>query len=268
MKNKDLAVLVLSCDAYRDLWAPYMKLYHKYWKDSNLNSYFCSDTLKVNDPSFIDIPVGKPVEWSERLLYAVNQIKEEYVLLLLDDYYITKNAKEDELLHCVDVMKNTNAVYCRVFPVPPPTKDLEGYPGFGIVEKGAAYRTSTQATIWKTSTLRNFIIPTESVWDFELIGSVRSNDINEPFISLKIINNNNDIDEEHYPYHYLCTAVYKRKWMRETLDLAAKEGLELKTDFIKIENRIDYFKRKYYNSLPNIAQHIFDFLNSRLNKNN
>ena len=88
MKNKELAVLVLSCDAYKDLWAPYMQLFHKYWKDSQLNFYFCSDTLKAEDPSFTDIPVGKPVEWSARLLYAVERIKEPYVLLLLDDAII------------------------------------------------------------------------------------------------------------------------------------------------------------------------------------
>ncbi len=265
-KNNSLALLVLSCDAYKDLWQPFQILFHKYWKDCGINVYFCSDTLRINDPSFIDIPVGKDVQWSERLLHAVSQVKEEYVLLLLDDYYITKPVKEAELLHCVEVMKATGAGYCRVYPSPAPTIDLPGFPGFGIVEKGAAYRTSTQATIWKTSTLKNFIIPTESVWDFELIGSKRSNKLEEPFISLKLINNNRILEEEHYPLHYLCTAVYKRKWMREAVTLAEKEGFQLKTDYIRIENNMDYFKRKYYNSLPKIAQHAFDFLNVRINK--
>jgi hypothetical protein len=267
MKNKDLAVLVLSCDAYKDLWAPYMQLFHKYWKDSQLNFYFCSDTLKAEDPSFTDIPVGKPVEWSARLLYAVEQIKEPYVLLLLDDYYITKPVKEDELLRSVKVMEATGAGYCRIYPCPAPTVDLPGHPEYGIFEKGVAYRTSTQATIWKTNTLRKFIIPTESVWDFELKGSDRSNEITEPFIGLKLINNNPILDDEHYPYHYLCTAVYKKKWMKEAVELAKKENLELKTGYIKLENSMDYFRRKHYNSLPKVAQHIFDFLNVRLNHN-
>lgn len=266
MKDNNLALLVLSCDAYKDLWQPYIKLYDKYWPNSQLNSYFCSDTLGINHPAFIDIPAGKPLEWSARLLHAVNQIKEEYLLLVLDDYYIIRPVQEDKLLQSVEVMQKTGAVYCRVYPCPAPTADLPGFPDYGIVEKGAAYRTSTQATIWKTSVLREFIIPTESVWDFELKGSIRSNEIDAPFIGLKLINNNPKLDEENYPYHYLCTAVYKRKWMREAVELAKKEGLVLNTDFIKIENAMDYFRRKHYHSLPKPAQHVFDFLNVRLNK--
>lgn len=264
MKNKDLAVLVLSCDAYKDLWQPYTQLYDKYWKNSTLATYFCSDTLCINHPPFIDIPVGTPVEWSQRLLSAVNQIQEEYVLLLLDDYYITKPVLEEKLLESVEVMKKTDAVYCRIYPCPPPSANLPGYPEYGIIEKGTEYRASTQATIWKTSVLRDFIIPTESVWDFELIGSERSNQINQPFIGLKLINNNPDIDGEHYPYHYLCTAVYKRKWMKEAIKLAEKEGLVLKTDFIKAESTLDYLKRRYYKSLPAFLQHIFDYIYSRV----
>lgn len=258
MKNS-LAVLIMTCDAYKDLWDPYIVLYKKYWKNPTINAYFCSDTLNSGYEGFKDIPVGEFIEWSARLKYALSKIEEEYVLLVLDDYYITKPVLEDKLIEQVEIMKKLNAVSCRIFPAPAPNKDLIGYPEYGINEKGQKYRCSTQATIWKKEFLIKIIDESENIWQFEHNVSERSNAYDDLFIGLKIINDK----DPHYPYHYLCTAVYKRRWMKEAFVLAKKENLTLKTDFIKPERMIDVWRRKYYVDKPLVYQHIFDFFYSK-----
>lgn len=257
--NNDLALLIMTCDDYKDLWDPYITLYKKYWKHPTINAYFCSDTLGSGYKGFIDIPVGKHVEWSARLRYALNQIKEDYVLLVLDDYYITKPVQEAKLLELVEVMKKFNAASFRVFPSPPPNKELEGYPEYGINEKGQQYRCSTQATIWKKEVLDNLIDDAENIWKFEHNASARSNDLEDLFLGLKAMDSKN----EYYPYHYLCTAVYKKRWMKEAFELAKKEGLILKTDYIMPERFIDVMRRKHYVGKPSIYQHVFDFIYSK-----
>src|SRR3954468_6581904 len=105
---KDLVVLILSCDKYSDLWKPFFVFFEKYWRDRTIPAYFCSDTKKPELPNVNAIAPDINMEWSARLLWALQNIKEPYVLLLLDDYFLTKKPDEKKMLDLVEVMKKLN----------------------------------------------------------------------------------------------------------------------------------------------------------------
>src|SRR4051812_38438300 len=116
---KDLAVLVLSCDKYSDLWNPFLTFFFKYWPKPSVPVYFCSDTKTPEDLRIKGIAPGENKEWSARLLWAIEQIEQPYILLLLDDYFLIRNVNEKKLEECFNIIKETDAAYLRIYPVPP-----------------------------------------------------------------------------------------------------------------------------------------------------
>ncbi len=57
---------------------------------------------------------------------------------------------------------------------PPPDSPVPGHPLFGAIAPGAPYRVSTQVTTWRRTGLLELLRDEESIWDFELKGSRRS----------------------------------------------------------------------------------------------
>ena len=43
-----------------------------------------------------------------------------------------------------------------------------------MLTKGAPYRTSAQSAIWRKSSLESLLVDGESIWEFEVLGSRRS----------------------------------------------------------------------------------------------
>ena len=38
MSGEKLAILVVSCDRYSDLWPAFIELFYRYWPDANISS--------------------------------------------------------------------------------------------------------------------------------------------------------------------------------------------------------------------------------------
>ena len=62
--NSNLAVLVISCDAYSDLWSPFFKLYFRYWSDNKFDTFLLSNFKKYSDSRVGSIIVGEDKSWS------------------------------------------------------------------------------------------------------------------------------------------------------------------------------------------------------------
>src|SRR5579875_2993140 len=80
------AVLVMSCDAYRDLWNPFFTLFRRYWHDCPWPVYLGTNRLQFADEHVTSLAAGDG-PWSERLRFCLQQIEADFVLLLLEDYF-------------------------------------------------------------------------------------------------------------------------------------------------------------------------------------
>jgi hypothetical protein len=259
-----MAVLVQSCDKYQDLWRPFYHFFFKHWPDIPFPIYHLSEQIRLGDARITDISSGPGKTWSEMLIGALKSIDEKYVLLLLEDYFLVRDVN-NERLHALLALANANApAFIRIFPVPGPDFDHPKYAGIGIIRKNSAYSISTQATIWDRKKLLNFLKPEESAWDLEISGSKRAHEIEEPFWSVKDRHGKRKAEEFDYPYTYLCTAVYKGKWMREAVELCRHEGVTLDLQSRKVESRFERFHRKNYYKMPKPFQHLMDYIKMRL----
>lgn len=88
-----MKIIVVSCDKYKACWKPFFTLLNKYWKDHPTAILVC-ETEKCPYSETINIPSNS---WTKRLREALKGIKDEEVLLMLDDFFIRKPVDVDRI---------------------------------------------------------------------------------------------------------------------------------------------------------------------------
>lgn len=167
------AVLVMSCDAYRDLWRPFFHLFWRYWHDCPWPVYLGTNKLQFDEERVISLAAGES-EWSERLRTCLKQIEAEFVLLLLEDYFFDGPVSTTQICERLSTLRSLGGAQMRLFPLPGPDRKLETHPGIGRIDRRAQYRVSTQAAIWNRAHLAELLRDGESIWNFEWNATDRS----------------------------------------------------------------------------------------------
>lgn len=217
----DIAVLVVSCDKYKDLWKPFFTLFFRYWHNCPYPVYLGSNHLTYADSRIKAITVGDDRDWSSGFRKMLEQIPHPYVILLLEDYLLKQQVDSDRIQSLAAYMKFKKAGVLRLFPCPGPDIPCADNTEVGEIRNGAEYRLSLQAAIWDKQVLLSLLREGESPWQLEVLGSKRTNELNVPFLSVKR-NNSHD-----YPIPYFCTAVVKGKWISDAVELCKKEGINI-----------------------------------------
>ena len=92
MLQEELTLLIFSCDKFSDLWDGQVKLLEKYWHDRRIQTYIVTD--KENNRKFGNVELlcaGEDADFTDRVRYALNQVKTEYVMITLDDYFLIQH---------------------------------------------------------------------------------------------------------------------------------------------------------------------------------
>jgi hypothetical protein len=212
MVIKDCALIVLSCDKYSDLWDPYFRLFFENWKDCCFPVYLLSNNQSYDHPLVKTINVGEDRDWSSNLKNAIARLKEDYVLLLFDDAFLSEPIHTESIAKIFHWISGTQPNYVRLRAFLKPDRDVNGI--LGLVEKGTVYRTSIYASVWKKEILNALLIPGESAWDFEISGSIRSDSYDGFYSTWK----------NHIPCIH---GVIKGKWDRSALRKIRAIGMSI-----------------------------------------
>ena len=90
MGEGKLAILMLSCDKYSDLWDDFFNLKERFWPDCPYHCYLATDTKEYQRKGVDVIHFGNIRTWSICAAKAIEQIKEPYIALFLEDAFICK----------------------------------------------------------------------------------------------------------------------------------------------------------------------------------
>ena len=180
IKKSDLAVLVVSCDKYSDMWGPFFQLFWRFWPDCTFKVYLLCNNLRIYLPKVNMLLIGDDISWSDNLKKALQLIREEYVLLFIDDLFLLSPVQAERLEKVFSwiIVNRPNCVRmnCYADNYPVPNKPDKPYNDFlGIVSKGMDYRVSTVLTVWKREYLMNLLGEGENAWEFEICGTERAN---------------------------------------------------------------------------------------------
>jgi hypothetical protein len=253
-EGSDTSLLVLSCDKYSDAWEPFFFFLFHFWPTCPFPIYLCANRLTFPDARVQMLHIqDEKTDWSTGFSWAVNQIHTPHFILMLEDYFLSAAPHDSEILQLIDYAKQCGAGYLRFVPLPPPDEPCTDQPLLGIINKGSPYRSSSQASWWRKSTLQKIIKAGETPWEFELRGAPRSCQLDEPFLSLR--------ENVGYPLEYFTTAILKGKWEPGAVAMCAQYGIHLDLKRRPIMTKCERTKRKINASISHpIAQAVKQIL--------
>lgn len=235
-----LAILVNTCDKFRDCWDPFFALWKKFGlSDDVCRVYLNTEHADYSYPGVHVIPLrvcdagnwtkSTPPTWSWCLRQALLGIQEEYVMYLQEDYFLNAPADVNRICHYVQQMQEDESIdcihltHCTFHASPECTK--EGlHPG----NPHDWYYTNCQAAIWRKRCLSELIRDHEDAWQFERWASKRAAALSKAYYVA-------DFKTGEEPLPYLITGVIQGKWYEPVVELFAKHGIE-----------IDYSRRGFY----------------------
>jgi hypothetical protein len=175
MKEKSkIAVLVISCDKYSDLWDVCTNLFNTFWPDCQYDKFISSNKLEYNKNGFTSIAVGEDLSWSLSLKKALVGLEKDYdyVFTMLEDYYFVSKIDNNFMEKLFSSFIEARGNFLRVLKVL--KNRIEYYNDFfGLVENYIPYRQTCVFTLWKISTLKDILKDDENAWQFEKIGVKR-----------------------------------------------------------------------------------------------
>jgi|GEM_PF-6879097 len=175
--NQKVSLLVCSCEKSKKLIPPFLELFDanvefKLQGAITLSDDFCSKKVKLYG-------IGKAHaadDFSSRILQALKKIDTPYTLLMLDDFFLFQKIRTEIVTSAFSILNIYKNVGYVLLQDKRHESELEKHEsGFFSIKKNIPYRISTQAAIWRTSYLHKILRKGESAWDFEDLGSRRSN---------------------------------------------------------------------------------------------
>lgn len=165
IEHDQLAITIFSCDKYSDLWPSFAYCFDKAWPDCPFARYLFSNTKKFDSASSIrTILSGDDIDWSSSIRKCLQQLKEEYVLVLFDDVLLSQKVDQKRVAPVFKWLSCNKPTYLRLRPVPKPderiTKEIGRY------RETTLYRTAVLG-IWRRTSLEQLLVDGESAWQFE-----------------------------------------------------------------------------------------------------
>jgi len=208
------AIVVSSFDGFSDLWGPFFTLLFRYWPDCPYPIYLISNSKTYDHPRVTTVAIGEDGKWANNLFIALDQIPATHIIYMQDDYFLTGPVDTSAIQKLVQYAQEKHISCVRLFTSPGPNMPYEEM-GLGLIGKNAEYRVSLQAALWDVHALKAVMRRDESGWDMEFKGTVRSQTMNDVYVSVK---------ESAINY---TEGVTKGKWNMKAIQHCRKEGVRL-----------------------------------------
>lgn len=194
--------------------------FNHFWKNCQYDTYLITNDLKPNIKNVCILSTGKEKNWKIRMLKALDKISEEYILLMLEDYFIGKSVNNEQIDKALEYIIANDIKMYRITNIPymnGNTKE-DGY--ILPIPKDKRYGVNLQCAIWSKKELMSIIKKIDSSpWDFE------------DYFLEQVKNNDNRKIEGYYvdtrEIIKIYNGVLKGKYIRDTLKYFDKSNIKL-----------------------------------------
>ena len=168
---KNTAIVFTMFDGYEDLWDDAVKYIKKFWVDHPPIYVFTNEIAKDWE-DVTCIPVGGDAEWSRKAQKACEVIPEDYLIMLLEDFYMGDAVNNDEVQELMSFIEENNIEYCKLCDnnrIVRPHKKKFKKSKYSVIYADEDYGISLQPAVWKKDFLQE-TLGTENynAWVFEL----------------------------------------------------------------------------------------------------
>lgn len=208
----------------KELWKPLKSLIYKNFP-SNFPFdyiYLCSD--KIISERIFNFNFFNESSWIQRLKLLLLEIKSEYILLLLDDYFPLEKTNPSYFNLIIDFIKNNKPNYLRVINNP----FLLSFTKISKINSTSNYQLNLQPSFWNVSFLIKIINDYEmNPWQFEKFL------LNESSHKTNLFFYNSNLFQIH-------NGLLRGEWFPKTYKLLLNNGYFSSTSKKKL-SKIDYF---------------------------
>ncbi len=184
MDKHRYTVIVSSCDKYEDLWEPFFKILKTEWKE--LGEKQIPIILNTEEKAFeyegLNIRTlglcknGVILSWTARLRATLESIDTDYIILLLDDFFMQDPVKTEKISQYIKWMDENPRISTFCFKETYASKNIRDgkYEGFERRPLIGQYKFNCQAGLWRRDRLIEYLKKDENPWEWETIGNWRS----------------------------------------------------------------------------------------------
>ena len=253
--KKRATIVVFSCDGYEDVWNPFFTLMDKYWKNCKYDVVLNTESKEYHE-TFENLNIrtlnlyksGQKVPYGKRVIEHLKAIDTEYVITLMDDFFIRSEVDQEVLEQVMDWMDADKKIasFCLIHHDDPHScryyRNEKGYKNFSLRPRYCKLNYDMQANVWRRDVLIKSWRKYESPWEWEGPANVRSFDDGYKYYDLD--------DTAPFPIDYIdykkgeWSGIRKGKWVKETVyDLFEKNDI-----------KIDYSKRGFFDEKLDIRK--------------
>lgn len=190
MKNRSKGFQIIVTTADKSLWTikTFAYLFNIYYSAQQDVHLICESPPRfrlpqnfVIHPTHLNGITGWPRDrWTDGLVRHLNSINEQYVLIMLDDYWISRTVDTGGIMTLLDYMISqpnllrVDLTGDRLYAGG--VRDIGAYGHFDIVEaKGSDYQMSLMPGLWNKKLLLEILQPNWTPWEVELEGTTLVN---------------------------------------------------------------------------------------------
>lgn len=238
-KNLSLSIFIDSFDGYRDLWNNFFTIFDHYWSECAFEKYLVCNTTNYEHSRTTLIKTGEEIDWFQRTIKAIECIHEDYILFMLEDYFISEKICNDDLLEILKCMEENKIFYYRLSPNQ--AKPENSHCFYTRVASKGRYQISLQMAIWNRGVFLELLKKIQSQggkspWDFEkyFVNQFQEDKVNK-FVPGILYDTRDLLGYKN--------GVLQGKWIRSTLKFYKKQGFLLDTgerEIMSLKSTISY----------------------------
>ncbi len=217
-----MELLISSYSKAYDIWHITNYFLMKNWK-SNLKIYLGANGENKKDycpKNCIYINKGEDKSFLKSLKSYLDEIEDEYFILMLDDFLILEEVNNSLIKKAFDFIRENKGVYLRLKPNPKGDKKMDKYFSRIDVKNQVPYITSLQMAIWRKDFLKKLLEYDFNPWKFEIKAGKTKEALE--YSDKFFVTNFDFIKYTHF--------VEKGKFYPFIKELAKKEGLDFISD--------------------------------------
>lgn len=234
--NSKVAILVNSCDLYESAWDPFFRLLNIQWSDCPYKIYLNTEYKDYNC-DFLDvntIKTGDEKTWTERVKKVLEEIDSEYILFMLEDFFLLEKVDQEKLDIVIAKMKSEKNVGFVFFSPRGIKYDLD-YESGEVFSDNNIYcdsRVNACVGLWRKEFMLKMLYWQGNPWEFEHNATRLSWLLKERCCIT------NPEYASIFAYSFIPSEGYgitQRKWLPKNKELFSKFNIDVDFDALGIE---------------------------------
>ncbi len=169
--SSKMTIILATCDAYKDVADQYVFYLRKNWPECPFSILAATESCDYKDSDVVSIKGGNKSTWTGRVIKAINACFTPYVLLTVDDLFMSRPVQTEDIVDILDYMENADIRYYRIPVIDPVRQKFGEIPDRKYTKQiydNQVYSVSIGHAIWNRNELLKLLGDgTKSAWDLE-----------------------------------------------------------------------------------------------------